>query len=340
MFAKLLLPNYFYFKINLNSLVLFVFFLVVVFSLIIIILVSTAFFTLQERKVLAVIQNRLGPRKVGYNGVLQPIVDGIKLFLKETIFPNQIFFLVFIFSSIFSFFIALNFWSFLPFSYNAVLSDINLSFLLIFVVSLFHVFSIIFAGWSSNSKYSFLGGLRSSAQLIGYDISLVLVLLNLFIFTETLNLREIIEWQTRNGLLIYWFPIQFLVFLVCALAETNRHPFDLPEAEAELVSGYNVEYSAMSFALFFLAEYSAIIFMSVFITNVFLGGWTFFFTSFFFNYILYFIKIVSIFYFFILTRGLIPRYRYDQLLRIGWKFLIPFQFFALVYYLLIKFIIV
>lgn len=306
--------------------------------LIIIVLLSTAFFTLQERKVLAVIQNRVGPNKIGYNGFLQPIADGVKLFLKETIFPNQIFFLIFIFSSIFSFFVALNFWTFVPLSYSFVLSDINLSFLLIFVVSLLHVFSIIFAGWSSNSKYSFLGGLRSSAQLIGYDISLVLILLNLFIFTETLSLREIVEWQAKNGFLVFWFPLQFLIFLICALAETNRHPFDLPEAEAELVSGYNVEYSAMSFALFFLAEYSAIIFMSIFIVNVFLGGWIFFFNNFFFNYIIYFMKIISIFYFFVLVRGLIPRYRYDQLIRIGWKYLIPLQFFTFIYYMIIKYI--
>lgn len=295
MFTNLLLNNSFYFSFFVMFQIAPLIFLFL--FLIIVILLSTAFFTLQERKVLGVIQNRLGPNKLGYNGVLQPIVDGIKLFLKETIFPNQIFFLVFIFSSIFSFFVALNFWTFLPFSYNFILSDTNLSFLLIFVVSLFHVFSIILAGWSSNSKYSFLGGLRSSAQLIGYDISLVLVLLNLFIFTETLNLREIIEWQTKNGFLVFWFPLQFLIFLICALAETNRHPFDLPEAEAELVSGYNVEYSAMSFALFFLAEYSAIIFMSVFITNVFLGGWVFFFNYFFLIILFIFSKLWVFFIF-------------------------------------------
>lgn len=336
MFSKLLLVNFFYinFEFQLEFLFVLIFFLI----FIIVILLSTAFFTLQERKVLAVIQNRFGPKKVGYDGILQPIADGIKLFLKETVFPNQIFFLVFVFSSVSAFAVALNFWAYLPLSYNVVISDINLSFLLIFLVSLFHVFSIIFAGWSSNSKYSFLGGLRSSAQLIGYDIALVLVLLNLFIFTETLNLKEILDWQVKNGMLVYWFPFQFLIFLVCALAETNRHPFDLPEAEAELVSGYNVEYSAMSFALFFLAEYSAIIFMSVFIVNIFLGGWTFFFYSFFLNYFLYFIKIILVFYFFILTRSLIPRYRYDQLIRIGWKFLIPLQFFTLIYFMIIKYI--
>lgn len=336
MFLNLILYNFFYFNFSIRFEMLM--FLILIFFLIIIILLSTAFFTLQERKVLAVIQNRFGPKKLGYNGILQPIVDGIKLFLKETIFPNQIFFLVFFLSSVFSFFVALNFWTFLPFSYSFVLGDINLSFLLIFIISLFHVFSIIFAGWSSNSKYSFLGGLRSSAQLIGYDISLVLVLLNLFIFTETLNLREVVEWQSKNGFLIYWFPLQFLIFLICALAETNRHPFDLPEAEAELVSGYNVEYSAMSFALFFLAEYSAIIFMSVFITNVFLGGWVSLSFNFFFNYLFYFFKIVGVFYFFILVRGLIPRYRYDQLIRIGWKYLIPLQFFTFIYYLVIKYV--
>ena len=312
---------------------------IVFFSLIIIIfvLISTAYYTLLERKLLATLQSRSGPLKVGYLGLLQPLADGLKLFLKEIIFPTRIYKKIFIFSSIFSFFIALNLWVILDFSYGFSISNINLVFLLIFLLSMFHVYSIIFAGWASNSKYSFLGSLRSSAQLIGYDIAMVLTVLNLVIYTESLTIEGFLTFQTNFGWLVFWFPLNFITFFICILAETNRHPFDLPEAEAELVAGYNVEYSAISFALFFLAEYSAMIFMSVLTVHMFFGGWFTFSNLIFLNYLFYFLKILLVLYLFVFIRALIPRYRYDQLMRIGWKILIPFQIILFIYYTLIEY---
>jgi NADH-quinone oxidoreductase subunit H len=198
-------------------------------------------------------------------------------------------------------------------------------------VSILHVYSLILAGWASQSRYSFFGALRSSAQLIAYDISMVFVLLNIVLYTKSLNLTTLVKLQAQFGWFIIYFPLLFIIFFICALAETNRHPFDLPEAEAELVSGYNVEYSAIPFALLFLGEYSSIIFMSIFIVNIFLGGWTVPFIHYLLpvwltsilSIIIFIIKIMLFCYLFILFRAMLPRYRYDQLMKIGWKITLP-----------------
>lgn len=293
--------------------------------MIILILVSVAFFTLLERKKLSSFQNRIGPNKVGIWGLLQAVADGVKLFLKESVLPQNSNFVIFILSPILAFFFGFAGWAVIPFSYFSVVSDLNYGILYIFIISIFHIYGVILAGWSSNSRYSFLGALRSSAQLISYDISMGLLLLNVFLCTKSLNLLKIIEFQDFNGWFIFYFPIPFILFLVCSLAETNRHPFDLPEAEAELVSGYNVEYSAMGFALFFLGEYSAILFTSILIVNLFLGGWLPIIASLNFipGFFWFILKVSVINFFFLIIRAAIPRYRYDQLMRIGWKFILP-----------------
>ena len=314
-------------------------------EVLILVLISVAFFTLLERKKLGSIQSRLGPNKVGLLGVLQPISDALKLITKEIIIPRVSISFIFVLSPILAFIFGLLSWGVFPFSYDSIISNTNFSLLVVFIISVFHVYGIILAGWSSNSRYSFLGAMRSSAQLVSYDISFGLVLLTIFLHTKSLNLIKILEFQDFNGWLVLYFPIPFIIFFICSLAETNRHPFDLPEAEAELVSGYNVEYSAISFALFFLGEYGSILFVSSFIVLFFLGGplpflnlnyidlvilfnWNF---AFFFihayickiTFFWFFIKLILVIYMFIISRAIIPRYRYDQLMRIGWKFILP-----------------
>jgi len=291
------------------------------------ILLSVAFLTYLERKRLAAIQSRKGPNKIGYFGILQPIADGIKLFLKETIIPRNSAVVVFFLASVYAFFIGLSFWVILPFSYTFIQSNLSYGILFVFILSIMHVYSVILAGWSSNSHYSMLGALRSSAQLIGYDITMVLILLNIALDVKSLDINEIIENQIVGGYMFLRHPFLFVIFYICCVAETNRHPFDLPEAEAELVSGYNVEYSGMSFSLFFLGEYASLIFMSTFLVNIFLGGWHFFyFTNSIILAIFYVLKIGFIIWTFIFARGIMPRYRYDQLMRIGWKYLLPVVF--------------
>jgi len=295
-------------------------------ALILPLLLAIAFFTLYERQILAALQRRQGPNIVGFFGLLQPIADGLKLLLKESIIPKSSNGLIFIFAPIFTFGLALAGWIVIPFGEGALLSDFRLSLLYIFMLSSLGVHTVIMAGWSSNSKYAFLGGLRSAAQMISYEISLGAVILSVLVLSRTLNFSDIVESQRNVWFAAPLLPV-FLLFFICALAETNRHPFDLPEAEAELVSGYNVEYSAMGFALFFLAEYSNIILISSVTALLFLGGWTPFLNCVPFTWIpeslTFAIKTMFFITLFVIVRGTLPRYRYDQLMRLGWKVFLP-----------------
>lgn len=299
------------------------------------ILISIAFLTLIERKFIASTQNRKGPNKVGYFGILQPFADALKLILKESIFPRNSRFKIFIISPLISIFFAILAWAFIPLSYRVILCDTNLGMFFIFTTSILHIYGVILAGWSSGSRYSFLGALRSTAQLVAYDISIGLIFCAIALFTNSLNLINIISFQDLYGYLLFYFPALFILFLVSSLAETNRHPFDLPEAESELVGGYNTEYSASHFALFFLGEYCSILLMTFLINHLFLGGWTFFSDSNFLSNIFYCFKLLLIYYFFLIIRAAIPRYRYDQLMRLGWKFILPISLSLFIFNLLI-----
>ena len=284
-------------------------------------LISVAYFTIAERKFMGSIQRRRGPNVIGFVGLLQPLADGLKLFVKETILPSNSNVYVFLLAPLITFILSLIGWSVIPLTKTVVISDMNLGVLYLFAVSSLSVYGIIMAGWSSNSKYPFLGALRSAAQMISYEVSIGFIIVNVCVCAGSFNLSDIILSQEKVWYVIPLFPM-FVLFYVSMLAETNRHPFDLPEAEAELVSGYNVEYSAMTFALFFLGEYANMLLMSAFSSILFLGGWlplfNIFPNSFWFS-----IKIVFGVLFFILTRAALPRYRYDQLMHIGWKSFLP-----------------
>jgi NADH-quinone oxidoreductase subunit H len=295
-------------------------------SIIIPLLISVAYFTIAERKLMGIIQRRKGPNVIGFIGLLQPLADGLKLFAKETILPSNSNLVVFLFAPALTFILSLIGWAVIPFSEEVVLSDLNVGILYLFAVSSLSVYGIVMAGWSSNSKYPFLGALRSAAQMISYEVSLGFIIINVCICTGSFNLTSIVLSQESVWYCIPLFPA-FVMFSVSMLAETNRHPFDLPEAEAELVSGYNVEYSAMTFALFFLGEYANMLLMSSLITVLFLGGWLPLFNIPLINFIpgvIWFsLKISLGVIFFILTRATLPRYRYDQLMFIGWQCFLP-----------------
>lgn len=299
--------------------------------IIIFILISVAYFTLAERKILASTQRRRGPNVIGLYGLLQPLADGLKLLTKEPIYPSNSNKFLFLIAPLITFFISLLSWAVIPFDKYAFIAELDLSFLYMLAVSSLGVYGIIIAGWSSNSKYAFLGAMRSSAQMISYEISIGVVLYTFVISTGSYNINKIIFLQEDIGWFVFYFPLIFILFFICALAETNRHPFDLPEAEAELVSGYNVEYSAMTFALFSLGEYSNILVMSSINIILFFGGWSslFFLDSIISGSILFGIKILFFVFLFVLFRTALPRYRYDQLMEIGWQIflLISLAFF-------------
>lgn len=290
--------------------------------LIIPLLIAVAFFTVAERKIMGIIQRRRGPNVIGYAGLLQALADGLKLFVKETILPSNSNLIIFLFAPILCFLLSLVGWAVIPFSNQVVISDINFGVLYLFSISSLNVYSILLAGWSSNSKYAYLGALRSTAQMISYEISLGFTTLSAVICAGSLNLSTIVNTQQKIWFIVPLLPM-FMIFYISMLAETNRHPFDLPEAESELVSGYNVEYSAMTFALFFLGEYANMLLMSAIASLLFLGGWLSPFFGILSGSFWFVLKILIGCVFFILTRATLPRYRYDQLMQIGWKCFLP-----------------
>lgn len=295
-------------------------------SIVLPLLISVAYFTLAERKIMASMQRRKGPNVIGTFGLLQPLADGFKLLIKETVIPSNANTVVFILAPIITFLLSLLGWAVIPFGEGMVLADLNVGMMYLFAVSSLGVYGIITAGWSSNSKYAFLGALRSAAQMVSYEVSLGVIIITVLLCVGSLNLSEIVIAQESIWFCIPLAPM-FIMFFISALAETNRHPFDLPEAEAELVAGYNVEYSAMGFALFFLGEYANMLLMSGMTVILFLGGWLAPINIIPFTWIpgpLWFgMKMCIFVVFFIWARAAFPRYRYDQLMRLGWKVFLP-----------------
>lgn len=303
-------------------------------------LISVAYFTLAERKIMGAIHRRRGPNVVGVYGLLQPLADGFKLFVKETVVPSNANPLLFVISPMITFVISLMGWAVIPFGYYATLSELNLGVLYIFAVSSLGVYGIIMSGWSSNSKYAFLGALRSAAQMVSYEVSIGFVIATIIVCVGSFSLQEIVIAQRNVWFIVPFFPL-FLIFFVSGLAETNRHPFDLPEAEAELVSGYNVEYSAMGFALFSLGEYSNMLLMSALTIVLFLGGWLSPLSILFFlpGPVWFGLKICIFVILFVWMRAALPRYRYDQLMSLGWKGFLPLSiaYLTLVFCILVSF---
>jgi len=305
-------------------------FLPIILSLIL----SIAFLTLLERKILAAMQRRRGPNVIGIYGFLQAFADGVKLILKETIIPSSSNYIIFLLSPILIFSLSLYGWGVIPFIKGVVIADLELGLLILLAISSLSVYGVIMSGWSSNSKYALLGALRSSAQMISYEVSIGLLIMPVLALSSSLNLTNIV--LAQNELFNCWpFLCSFVLFFICILAETNRLPFDLPEAESELVSGYNVEYSALTFALFFLAEYSYMILMSSLLVILFLGGWLPIISYLFFipYWVWFFIKLIFILFGFVWVRATLPRYRYDQLMMLGWKVMLPLSLGALFFYL-------
>lgn len=321
---------------------------IIVLIKIVCILIAVAYFTIAERKVMASIQRRMGPNvEGGPFGILQPLADGLKLFIKELIIPGRANIFIFLLAPILIFTLSIMGWSVIPFYTNYIftnllfiensiftsiksfwVSDINYGILFLLAISSLNVYGIILGGWASNSKYAFLGALRSAAQMISYEVSIGLTLLPVLLLVGSLNLMDIILIQENTIWFIFpLFPCA-IIFFISMLAETNRAPFDLPEAEAELVAGYNVEYGSMAFALFFLGEYSSMLLMASFLVILFFGGWLMPFII-FSNYcsfiypLIFAIKITFFAFCYILVRAAFPRYRYDQLMDIGWKIFLP-----------------
>jgi NADH-quinone oxidoreductase subunit H len=298
-------------------------------------LLCVAYLTYAERKVMAAVQIRRGPNVVGPWGLLQPLADGVKLVFKETIIPTTANRVVFMIAPMITFVLALVAWAVIPFDAGVVLANINVGVLYLFAISSLGVYGVIMAGWASNSKYPFLGALRSAAQMVSYEVSIGFVIITVLLASHSLNLSAIIESQRgESGYFWNWYAFGMLapmavIFFISALAETNRVPFDLPEGESELVAGFFAEYSSMSFGLFFLGEYANIILMSTTTSLFFLGGWLppFPFVPFTWipGWIWFLLKVLFVVFLFLLVRATFPRYRYDQLMRLGWKVFLPFS---------------
>jgi NADH-quinone oxidoreductase subunit H len=289
-------------------------------------LIGVAYLTYAERKVLAAMQMRRGPNVVGPFGLWQPFADALKMLMKETIIPSGSNRLLFLMAPMLTFTLAMIAWAVIPLNDGWAISNINVGLLYLFAISSLGVYGIIIAGWASNSKYAFLGAMRSAAQMVSYEVSMGFVLVCVLLCAGSLNLTDIVHAQTHLWFCIPLFPM-FVVFFISSLAETNRAPFDLPEGESEIVAGFFVEYSAMSFALFFLGEYANMILMSAMTTILFLGGWLapvglapFTWVP---GVIWFVLKICLVLFFFLWVRATFPRYRYDQLMRLGWKVFLP-----------------
>lgn len=298
-------------------------------------ILCVAYLTLAERKIIASMQLRKGPNVTGPFGFLQPIADALKLLFKEPILPNKSNTILFLLAPVITFTLAMVGWAVIPIGENFVIADINIGVLYLLAISSLGVYGVIIAGWASNSKYAFLGAIRSAAQMISYEVSIGLTIITVLLTTQTLNLREIVLAQQNMPFYIDILLLPMMViFFISILAETNRHPFDLPEAEAELVSGYNVEYSSIAFALFFLGEYANMILMSAMNVILFMGGWLPPFGLQFLNFIppivWFALKVALCLFVFIWVRASLPRYRYDQLMRLGWKVFLPISLFWVV----------
>jgi NADH-quinone oxidoreductase subunit H len=297
------------------------------------ILVSVAMIVWLDRRVWAFVQKRRGPNVVGPFGLLQSLADALKYIFKEIIIPSSSNKIIFILAPIVTMTLALVAWAVIPFGENFVLSNINVGILYLFAVSSLGVYGIIMGGWASNSKYPFLGAIRSAAQMVSYEVSIGIIIINVLVCVGSLNLSDIVLAQERIWFVFPLFPM-FVIFFISALAETNRPPFDLPEAEAELVAGYQTEYSGMMYAMFWLGEYANILLMCAMGSILFLGGWLSPIEIYPFNLIpepLWLIfKILFLFIIFSLVKTIVPRYRYDQLMRLGWKIFLPFSLLWLV----------
>ena len=297
------------------------------------VLVSVAMIVWLDRRVWAFVQKRRGPNVVGPFGLLQSLADALKYMFKEIIIPASSNKIIFILAPIVTMTLALVSWAVIPFGEDQVIADINVGILYLFAVSSLGVYGIIMGGWASNSKYPFLGAIRSAAQMISYEVSIGVIIINVLLCVGSLNLNDIIVAQEKIWFVIPLFPM-FVIFFISALAETNRPPFDLPEAEAELVAGYQTEYSGMMYAMFWLGEYANILLMCALGSILFLGGWLSPIEIYPFNYIPGFIwlifKILFLFLLFALVKATVPRYRYDQLMRLGWKVFLPMSLFWVV----------
>ncbi len=297
------------------------------------ILVSVAMIVWLDRRVWGLVQKRRGPNVVGPFGIFQTLADALKYIFKEIIIPASANKTVFILAPIVTMTLALVAWAVIPMSKNLVLADINVGILYLFAISSLGVYGIIMGGWASNSKYPFLGAIRSAAQMVSYEVSIGIIIINVLLCAGSLNLNDIVIAQKKLWYVIPLFPM-FVIFFISALAETNRPPFDLPEAEAELVAGYQTEYSGMMYAMFWLGEYANILLMCAMGSILFLGGWLPIMDIYPLNIIpapLWMIlKILFLFLLFALIKAIVPRYRYDQLMRLGWKVFLPFSLVYLV----------
>ena len=291
------------------------------------IMISVAYLTLAERKVIGYMQIRIGPNRVGYWGLLQPLADGLKLFMKEIIIPTGSSKFLFVFAPIMALAPALAAWAVMPFAEGVVLANVNAGLLYLLAMTSMGVYGIIIAGWASNSKYAFLGAVRSAAQIVSYELAMGFALVTVLMASQSMNLGDIVNGQKGSmGMLSwYWIPLfpMFLVYVISGVAETNRAPFDMAEGESEIVAGFHVEYSGMAFALFFLAEYANMILIAFLTSIMFLGGWLSPLPFLPDGFIWLLAKASFILFLFLWFRATFPRYRYDQLMRLGWKVFIP-----------------